>query len=315
MITLEALRTALLSGQPFGRLDELVRADLAGGQLKDKIRDELIALEDAVRATPGFGEDEEDALRDVIDALDDFCPSRYAYRNPPILPSEAEIAKLPRWARVAFAARCVRRVLPLLQTGWPPSNAVMPDVGWTVSVLERRAFTSLVQVEDIRLAKQDAEYTAKQALAIQARRFVSHIALAIDRAIEGGIGIASGHVELAAKDFGIEITHVLRRDFDALAHLARWQHWTDDTPVPPEVFGPLWPEGPPKGWPADADLPHRADLPLELLSGARDLERMTEDETVNLFNTINAYYIARTGDRLTLEDLRPLVAAAVLAEV
>jgi hypothetical protein len=81
------------------------------------------------------------------------------------------------------------------------------------------------------------------------------------------------------------------------------------------VFGPLWPEGPPKGWPADPDTPQRTDLPLELLSRARVLERMTEDEAVNLFNAINAYYIARTGDRLTLEDLRPFIAAGVLAGV
>ena len=57
------------------------------------------------------------------------------------------------------------------------------------------------------------------------------------------------------------------------------------------------------------------DLPLELLSRAKVLETMTEDETVNLFNKINAYYITRTGTRLTMEDLRPLIAAAVLAEV
>ena len=29
------------------------------------------------------------------------------------LPTEDEIARLPRWAIVAFAARCARRVLPL----------------------------------------------------------------------------------------------------------------------------------------------------------------------------------------------------------
>ena len=39
------------------------------------------------------------------------------------------------------------------------------------------------------------------------------------------------------------------------------------------------------------------------------------DEAVNLFNMINAYYIARTGDRLTIEDLRPYLPAAVPAEV
>ena len=47
----------------------------------------------------------------------------------------------------------------------------------------------------------------------------------------------------------------------------------------------------------------------------RVFEQMTEDDTVRIFNAINAYYIARTGDRLTMEDLRPLIAAGVLAEV
>jgi hypothetical protein len=120
---------------------------------------------------------------------------------------------------------------------------------------------------------------------------------------------------ISASEAITNLTPVIRRDFDHLARLALWKKWTDDTPDPPEVFGPLWPEGPPPGWPADPDVPQRTDLPLELLSAARVLEQMTEDEAVNLFNAINAYYIARTGDRLTLEDLRPLIAAAVPAEV
>jgi hypothetical protein len=35
----------------------------------------------------------------------------------------------------------------------------------------------------------------------------------------------------------------IRRDFARLKKLARNEKWTDDTPVPPEVFGPMWPEG------------------------------------------------------------------------
>jgi hypothetical protein len=33
----------------------------------------------------------------------------------------------------------------------------------------------------------------------------------------------------------------LRRDFDRLASLAKRHRWTDDTPIPPDVFGPMWP--------------------------------------------------------------------------
>lgn len=35
----------------------------------------------------------------------------------------------------------------------------------------------------------------------------------------------------------------LRRDFEKLRHFARQFHWTDDTPVPPDSLGRLWPPG------------------------------------------------------------------------
>jgi hypothetical protein len=34
----------------------------------------------------------------------------------------------------------------------------------------------------------------------------------------------------------------IRRDFDKLVYLAKQRKWTDDTPVPPDALGPLWPE-------------------------------------------------------------------------
>jgi hypothetical protein len=41
----------------------------------------------------------------------------------------------------------------------------------------------------------------------------------------------------------------IRRDFDLVAALATSESWTDDTHVPPEIFGPVWPCDPPRGWP------------------------------------------------------------------
>ena len=41
----------------------------------------------------------------------------------------------------------------------------------------------------------------------------------------------------------------VRRDFDLLLAASEEFDWTDGTPVPPEFFGPLWPEGEPEGWP------------------------------------------------------------------
>ncbi|WP_439626305.1 hypothetical protein [Gemmata sp.] len=34
----------------------------------------------------------------------------------------------------------------------------------------------------------------------------------------------------------------IRRDFDKLVYLAKQRKWTDDTSVPPDALGPLWPE-------------------------------------------------------------------------
>ena len=104
----------------------------------------------------------------------------------------------------------------------------------------------------------------------------------------------------AAKWAGDEIAilNVINRDFDHLTRFAEWQRWTDDTPVSPEVFGPLWPEGSPPGWPADPDLPKREDLSPVFL--ALNSKRVV-DEVVNLFNAMNRFYYLRTGERLTLD--------------
>ena len=39
---------------------------------------------------------------------------------------------------------------------------------------------------------------------------------------------------------------LFRHDFERLRRLAKANGWTDETPVPPEVFGPLWPGRVPK---------------------------------------------------------------------
>jgi hypothetical protein len=50
----------------------------------------------------------------------------------------------------------------------------------------------------------------------------------------------------------------IRRDFARLKRLAREQKWTDDTPVPPEVFGPMWPPGVEPYWAVEPAPPPAA---------------------------------------------------------
>lgn len=343
MMTLDAVRAAVLSDLPWSRLDELVRAEMALGRKTKQIYDDLIGLADEIDDTPGLSEDGSDAFGDTLDALTGMCHPDCQYYDPPntTLPSEEEIAALPRWARVAFVVRCAHRALPLFQKRWPQAPAeLVRELAWAVEIGEATsahagtgekwatpagAITCANYVCDAVLnAGRDLNRTLEVTNAL--RRAISKFKDIREDAADTIIGIIVSNASIAIAN-GLAnspetyriaqptVNLVIRRDFDHLANLAQWQHYTDDTPVPPEVFGPLWPEGPPAGWPADPDVPQRAELPLALVSAARALERMTEDEVVNLFNAVNAYYVARTGDRLTIEDLRPLLAAGVFAGV
>ncbi|HET6573981.1 MAG TPA: hypothetical protein VFG68_10295 [Fimbriiglobus sp.] len=315
MISIDAVRAAVLSDEPWTRLDELVRAELASGRTTKQIFDDLRGMAKEVRGTPGLSEDGEDAFGDTLDALVGFCSSRYAYKNPPSLPTEEEIATLPRWARVAFAARCARRVLPLLlfdHDHWPGFAKFRSQIEAAVPVAEGSARDGMTrEAAALMLAEINTATPGVPTRYVDAFWIASGI-LWSARITDTQLEFASGVVRNADRfaEMYFDLTQVIRRDFDHLARLVQWQHWTDDTPVPPEVFGPLWPEGPPPGWPADPDLPQRTELPLAFVAREGTLPRVIEDEVVNLFNALNRYYILRTGDRLTVDgDIHTLLAA------
>src|SRR5689334_21208889 len=110
MIALDEIRNAIQSPDPYTQMDRLVRAELNVGRLVDQIFDALNPLVDEVLDTPGLSKDGEEAFLGTLDALTGNCHRDQCYTNPPILPSDEEVLKLPRSARVAFAARCARRV-------------------------------------------------------------------------------------------------------------------------------------------------------------------------------------------------------------
>ena len=67
--------------------------------------------------------------------------------EPEKTPTSEELAKLPRWARVAFAARCARRVQVLLQKYWKavPKHHV-EAIDEAVRLSERSAATANVGI-------------------------------------------------------------------------------------------------------------------------------------------------------------------------
>ncbi|MBN9118866.1 MAG: hypothetical protein J0I06_06855 [Planctomycetes bacterium] len=119
-----------------------------------------------------------------------YVPKPTVDPNRTLVPSEEEIAKLPRLARFAFAMRCAHRVL-------------------------------LMQGE-----VSGVEHTAPAA---EVARFAEAAVRSLLRVVTVG---TLDHLTAPA------------RDFERLVKLAEKEKWTDDTPVPQSVFGPMW-EGPP----------------------------------------------------------------------
>ncbi len=192
------------------------------------------------------------------------------------LPTEEEIAALPRWARVAFAARCARRVLPLFSRNFPrPSAALQAEVASAVELSELmsahadpalcpRAIRAYTVLQDnprggpIAYAAAQAAYTAAATASMypsayqgcpdepeartKAARVITPEATRISciAAVESARATAS--VDRLAVPNIVD-------DYSTLVGKNRISGWHDDTPIPPWVFGPLWPNGVPEGWP------------------------------------------------------------------
>jgi hypothetical protein len=189
-----------------------------------------------------------------------------------LIPSLEEIWKLPRWARVAFAARCARRVLPVVAKLWTTGPKYqLRALDEAVNMAEHSATSAALDP-----AWPDI-YGAANAAAI-ATRYPDETEDVAASAAADAVTIAAFAVAEAAGPFGGEVyrvaTYTVRslcrvvtvgtisdlatpsRDFDRLCRLAETEKWTDDTPVPQSVFGPMW-DGPPPWWTDDvlAGLP------------------------------------------------------------
>lgn len=72
------------------------------------------------------------------------------------------------------------------------------------------------------------------------------------------------------------IAQNLQNDFQTVASEAARLCWDDETPVPPTVFGPLWPEGYPVGWPIASQL-QQGIIPTMNKAELSSLDRFDEE--------------------------------------
>lgn len=183
-----------------------------------------------------------------------------ADENKKLEVTEEELRQLPRWAVVAFTARCARRAQPLFTMNWPqaPDEHVKAveaaitlaessarvgrangSAAVVAAVAARAAATAAEDYPDAITAAADAAYYAASD-AGRAATAVHDAAYAPTAAYYAAVAAgALAAVRIAAT----------RADFELLQSLALIAEWSDESPVDPDLLGPLWPQGAPEGWP------------------------------------------------------------------
>jgi len=180
-------------------------------------------------------------------------------RKRPLIPSVEEFTALPRLAGMAFATRCVRRVVPIYRFAWPMApmhhltaveNAVRV-VEENRSDLERSeaAFAAAAAADAAaRVSSGPAYDTARAAARLAGSDSVSAAVFAIRGACDALVRVATVTTPLTRQ------LRLVRRDFDRLVQLAKVNGWTDETLVSVEAFGKMWPGGGPEWWSSKPDL-------------------------------------------------------------
>ena len=231
--------------------------------------------------------------------------------RPETLPTLAEILQLPRWARVAFAARCARRVLPQFNANWPDAPPEYAQaVESAVSIAESSARNATV---DLVSGPMRAAYAAARDADTYhlARSAAYTAAIAANTAGAAFFGAtpadAAEEAAAAAVEAGASASQI-RADYNLLRYYS-WQHgWTDETPVPPEVFAPI-PAANAGTLSPDPVTIEDAEfsLVIQAIVGPEVSAEILSRHLVRLFKALNEYCLEKYGRRLTKDRFYRLV--------
>jgi hypothetical protein len=185
--------------------------------------------------------------------------------SEPLFPTESALAALSPWARIAYAARCARRVQPLANA-WPGrAPALREAIERAIALAEEAAARADASAtgaavraaagraandaaEELRRAAQESDGDSSRAAfaalsaakaAVRASRGSPDPAAVADAAFEA---------EASAGPAFWAVQEAMRRDFEKLQSWASPEKMFAPEPVAVSVFGPLWPDGEPSAW-------------------------------------------------------------------
>lgn len=228
-------------------------------------------------------------------------------------PRRDELKSLPLLSLVAFAGRCARRVYPLAQAAEFPEDLLLGmdvslkkiehkaiiwadkatahsfllDVGALVARVREFAADPAARVTDLTAAAaQKAVAYAVASAAAEAVFSAAETAIEVvcfgdswgpDPAWAAASAAAKAleAAELISHAAGMTLIRAERRDLELLRETAVRDRWNDRSPVRPEFFGPLWPDGEPEGWP-HGTIVHALPQPESLPSLGVPLEEIMD---------------------------------------
>lgn len=88
-MTLETIRTALATADPYEEMERLVLAEMASGRKVLEIFEAINLMLHEVLETPGLSEDGEEAILGTMDKLTGDCLESQCYRDLPVGPVQA----------------------------------------------------------------------------------------------------------------------------------------------------------------------------------------------------------------------------------
>jgi len=194
-------------------------------------------------------------------------------RSSEKVPVDRDMRAIPRWARVALAARTLRRVQPLLLVSWPKATrkfqrgvewaiaegeiaatqgSPTPDLGYAgaaaVKVLGDRPMNA-VTAYYLASAASQVSFSGQQLSASGMAQ------AALEQARWAVYYFEEDHNAPGAEQSTLE---AIWYDFQQLKEASKREKWTDLTTVTPDFFGPMWPNGLPQNWPAAPVAPPAA---------------------------------------------------------
>lgn len=216
------------------------------------------------------------------------------------LPTVAEIIQLPRWARVAYAARCARRALPLYKIYQPDApKSELELLEATVQSIEeasviaqnRNVPTSNDHVIEISIKHiNDKAIEVILTITIAQNVFTAYDAF---ESFDYQNVLATAQVAQHCLKAGVH-ANAIARDFQTILNQSQREKWGDSSPVLPTVFDPLNPV-------------HYLTLDLYIKPGTDPI--VIGDAVVKLWEAANEYHMARGGGVLTLDDFQQLFPA------